>query len=115
MLRMTLMLSSGSGGRPRTSRFSAFILWSSSKPPRVHCKGDHGNLNRGVGLLRTWHWGLLHPPSQICSLGVPNPSPWSKTRPVCLHTAFVIVKYSRDGRVFVQLRYLDLFLYTDPG
>lgn len=37
MLRMTLMLSSGSGGSPRMARFSAFMLCSSSKPPRVHC------------------------------------------------------------------------------
>lgn len=37
MFRMTLMLSSGSGGSPRIARFSAFMLCSSSKPPRVHC------------------------------------------------------------------------------
>lgn len=53
MLRMTLMLSSGSGGRPRTSLFSAFMLWSSSKPPRVHCKGHKGTVKVGILHYRT--------------------------------------------------------------
>lgn len=38
MFRITWMLSSGSGGSPSISLFSAFMLCSSSNPPSVHCR-----------------------------------------------------------------------------
>ncbi|KAG7283282.1 hypothetical protein CRUP_005024 [Coryphaenoides rupestris] len=36
MLLMTRMLSSGSGGRPSSSRFPTLMFWSCSKPPSVN-------------------------------------------------------------------------------
>lgn len=57
MLRITLMLSSGSGGRPSISRFSAFMLCSSSKPPRVHCNRNPQKLH--LDSRMPWHTGLM--------------------------------------------------------
>lgn len=64
MLRITLMLSSGSGGRPRMARFSAFMLCSSSKPPSVHCivDGCRAGVNTSVSRSLSVRLEIVHDP-----------------------------------------------------